>query len=91
LYNKGRGETYCFSVCGLAKMLGCSGVLAGADSDVLALPDVDVAGDLEPSVKSHGHRASAVMVNVVSRQFENVLVEQNHCHGLKIVIRSLER
>ena len=35
-----------------------------------------------------GQKFNAVIVMVVSRQFENVLVEQNHCQGLNIVIRS---
>jgi hypothetical protein len=29
-----------------------------------------------------------VIVIVVSKQFENVLVEQNHCQGLKKVMRN---
>jgi hypothetical protein len=35
-----------------------------------------------------GQKFNAVIVMVVSRQFENVLVEQNHCQGLDIVIKS---
>jgi hypothetical protein len=42
----------------------------------------------ESTVISHGHRYNAVIVIVVSRQFENVLVEQNHCHGLAMAMRS---
>ena len=33
----------------------------------------------------HGHWWSAMMVKVVSRQFDNVRVETNHCHGLETV------
>lgn len=33
----------------------------------------------------HGQNANARLVNVVSRPFANVLVEQNHCHGLSTV------
>jgi hypothetical protein len=35
-----------------------------------------------------GQKYKAAIVKVVSKQFENVLVEQNHCHGLAIVMRS---
>ena len=42
----------------------------------------------ESTVISHGHRYNAVIVIAVSRELENVLVEQNHCHGLKRVMRS---
>lgn len=35
-----------------------------------------------------GQKYNAAIVKVVSRPFENVLVEQNHCHGLAIVMRS---
>lgn len=33
----------------------------------------------------HGHRLSAAIVKVVSKQFESVRVEQNHCQGLQTV------
>jgi hypothetical protein len=36
--------------------------------------------------RGQSHRA--VVVNVVSREFESVLVEQNHCHGLNTVKKS---
>lgn len=55
-----------------------------------SLEDDDFAKGLEgvsPDI-SHGQKYSAIIVKVVSRLFDNVLVEQNHCHGLKIVIRS---
>jgi hypothetical protein len=42
----------------------------------------------ESTVISHGHKYNAVIVIVISREFEKVLVEQNHCQGLKIVMRS---
>lgn len=32
-----------------------------------------------------GHKSSATIVMVVSRQLDKVLVEQNHCHGLTTV------
>lgn len=35
-----------------------------------------------------GQKYNAAIVKVVSIPFENVLVEQNHCHGLAIVMRS---
>ena len=34
---------------------------------------------------SHGQKYRATMVNVVSAEFENVRVEQNHCQGLRTV------
>lgn len=37
---------------------------------------------------SQGQKFNATMVIVISREFEKVLVEQNHCHGLKTVIKS---
>ena len=39
-------------------------------------------------VRLHGQKYSAAIVIVVSRQLENVLVEQNHCHGLNTVMTS---
>ena len=33
----------------------------------------------------HGHKLSAATVKVVSKQFESVRVEQNHCQGLQTV------
>jgi len=36
----------------------------------------------------HGQIFNAMMVKVVSRQFESVRVEQNHCQGLQMVRRS---
>lgn len=33
----------------------------------------------------HGHKLKATMVSVVSRQLDSVLVEQNHCQGLRTV------
>lgn len=36
--------------------------------------------------RGQSHRA--MVVNVVSREFESVLVEQNHCHGLNTVKKS---
>lgn len=33
----------------------------------------------------HGHRLNPAIVKVVSRQFERVRVEQNHCQGLQTV------
>ena len=41
-----------------------------------------------PGPVSDGHSKRASVVNVVSRQFDSVLVEQNHCHGLKTVKKS---
>ena len=43
---------------------------------------------IESTVKSHGHKYNAMIVIDISRQLENVLVEQNHCHGLTTVMRS---
>lgn len=37
---------------------------------------------------AQGQKYRATIVIVVSRQFENVLVEQNHCQGLKRVIQN---
>ena len=39
--------------------------------------------------KCHGQLYSAIIVKVVSRELENVLVEQNHCHGLTTVSSSV--
>lgn len=65
-------------------MLGEGGALAG-----LAFTPSDFGPTLtESSVISQGHKYSAVIVIVISKEFENVLVEQNHCQGLKIVMRS---
>jgi hypothetical protein len=35
-----------------------------------------------------GHNHNATVVSVVSSEFDRVLVEQNHCHGLKTVKKS---
>jgi hypothetical protein len=35
-----------------------------------------------------GQSQRATVVNVVSREFDSVLVEQNHCHGLTTVKKS---
>ena len=43
---------------------------------------VFLASAEKPKDHSHGHRHNATMVMEVSRQFDRVLVEQNHCHGL---------
>lgn len=41
-----------------------------------------------PGPTSDGHSKRASVVNVVSKQFDSVLVEQNHCHGLNTVKES---
>jgi hypothetical protein len=38
-----------------------------------------------PADHCHGHRSNATTVIVVSTQFDSVLVEQNHCQGLRTV------
>lgn len=38
-----------------------------------------------PADHFHGHSSKAAIVRVVSRQLDNVLVEQNHCHGFRTV------
>lgn len=38
----------------------------------------------------HGHKYNAIIVSVVSRQLDNVRVEQNHCQGLTTVNASYE-
>lgn len=39
-------------------------------------------------IQCHGQKYSAMIVNVFSKQFESVRVEQNHCQGLQVVKRS---
>lgn len=48
----------------------------------LSLTDVDFLD------RVLGQKFIAVIVIVISRQFENVRVEQNHCQGLRTVMRS---
>jgi hypothetical protein len=43
---------------------------------------------VEPADHCHGHSSNATMVSVVSRQFDRVLVEQNHCQGFRTVATS---
>ena len=45
---------------------------------------------LASNASSHGHKYNAIMVRVVSKQFDRVRVEQNHCHGLHTVSASCE-
>lgn len=45
-------------------------------------------GSVEGLVHFHGHSSSATIVRVVSRQLDNVLVEQNHCQGFRTVAAS---
>ena len=66
------------------KMLGDGVVLAGA----AFAPSVFESTRTESTVTSQGHQYNAVIVMLISREFENVLVEQNHCQGLKRVMRS---
>jgi hypothetical protein len=66
------------------KMLGGVEVLAGAAS----VPSGFESTRTESTVISQGQKYNAVIVIVVSKQFENVLVEQNHCQGLKKVMRN---
>jgi hypothetical protein len=42
---------------------------------------------LSPALRDqcHGQLYKAITVRVVSKQFDSVRVEQNHCHGLKTV------
>jgi hypothetical protein len=73
-------------------MLG-KGPLAGTGTTVSPLADFGALilggfGTTGANVISQGQKYRAVMVIEVSRQFENVLVEQNDCQGLNIVIRS---
>lgn len=51
------------------------------------------AVELEQDVSGHchGHQTSAAAVSVVSRQFDSVRVEQNHCQGLHAVNASWEK
>jgi hypothetical protein len=58
-------------------------------------PAISLVGDylvaLEPGCFGSlrkGQSQRATVVNVVSREFESVLVEQNHCHGLRTVKKS---
>jgi hypothetical protein len=51
-------------------------------------PDSAFSHGVVSIVICHGQKYSAVMVNVVSRELENVLVEQNHSQGLNRAIRS---
>ena len=39
-------------------------------------------------VANHGQYRKAITVKVVSRQFDSVRVEQNHCQGLHTVKKS---
>lgn len=41
--------------------------------------------DTAPADHCHGHRSKATIVIVVSKQFDRVRVEQNHCQGLSTV------
>jgi hypothetical protein len=50
--------------------------------------DTVIEGGAASIVICHGQKYNAVIVIVVSRQFENVLVEQNHSQGLKSIIKS---
>ena len=43
------------------------------------------SSDTTPVDHCHGHRFNATIVMVVSKQFERVRVEQNHCQGLRMV------
>jgi hypothetical protein len=45
----------------------------------------DPSLSLAPRDQCHGQLYKAITVRVVSRQFDSVRVEQNHCQGLKIV------
>lgn len=42
-------------------------------------------------VHLQGHVDRAAAVNAVSRQFDSVRVEQNHCHGLHVVNANCNR
>ena len=45
----------------------------------------------ESMVTSQGQKYNAAIVIDISRELENVLVEQNHCHGLKTLMSSWHR
>lgn len=47
--------------------------------------------DTTPADHCHGHKTNATIVMVVSRQFERVRVEQNHCQGLRTVTANYPR
>ena len=81
-------KTHLLREPGAEKILGLVGLFTGSDPVVLSLIVVDIDGGTEFNVISHGQKYNAAMVKVVSREFENVLVETNHCQGLRTVIRS---
>lgn len=49
------------------------------------LLDLRAAFSSESKDHSQGHKSKATIVIVVSKQFDRVLVEQNHCQGLATV------
>jgi len=54
-------------------------------SCVRLLLDLRAAFSSESKDHSQGHKSRATTVIVVSKQFDRVLVEQNHCQGLATV------
>ena len=73
---------------GVEKMLLGVVLCPWTDSFVSNLVLFDSNGGTESSVISHGQKYIAAIVNVVSKEFENVLVDTNHCHGLSTVMKS---
>lgn len=59
---------------------------------VLSFSSLRLSSDEDPPAdQRQGHKSKATIVIVVSKQFDKVLVEQNHCQGFKTVTSNYNR